>query len=266
VTHATAATQPLEKGTGALDDVAPEQKLTLVFTPKGIQATDVIEAMSRLFVKHGISRHGFELDGAASELEISTRLKNRPTPTEIKGHGLTIDPGDEVTGKRLRMATIKAETPIRISWDEWVIELFDEFFVSAWVADNDYEFWQSTENQSTYEMLGRPWEHLPTKPNGLPPPLERTIVDISHNPGRCTFHDGWIEAVGAIMWFGERFWQVSGASKQRVLSQPWLQCSEIAPGLLRVQAAARCFSTDEGEAGDLQRKLRALLFSAYSRR
>jgi hypothetical protein len=62
------------------------------------------------------------------------------------------------------------------------------------------------------------------------------------------------------MWFGERFWQVSGASKQEVLSAPWLRCTEIVPGLLRVQAAEQCFSTDQGEAGDLQRKLRASLF------
>lgn len=135
-------------------------------------------------------------------------------------------------------------------------------FVSAWVADPDYQFWQSAKYLSHYKTLGRPWEHLPTKSNGLPPPLEQAIVDVSNNPGRWAFHDGFIEAVGAVMWFGERFWQVTGTSKQQVLSQPWLQCAEIAQGLLRVQAAAQCFSTDEGEAGDLQRKLRALLFHA----
>lgn len=122
-------------------------------------------------------------------------------------------------------------------------------------------FWQSAEDLLHYKVRGRPWKHLPMKSNGLPPPLERTIVDISHNPGRWVFRDGFIEAVGAVMWFGERFWQVSGASKQQVISAPWLQCAEIAPGLVRVETATQCFSTDQGEDGDLQRKLRALFFT-----
>jgi hypothetical protein len=260
-----AARHTLEKDTAALDDVAAmtQQELELVFAPKGIQATDVVEVAQRLFVRHGIPEHGFEFDGVASELEISKRLKRRQrVPTEIKGHGFTIDPGGELASVRLWRASIKAETPIRIPWDDWVIDLFNESFISAWVADVDYEFWQNAKDLLHYKARGRPWEHLPMRSNGLPPPLEQTIVDTSNNPGRRLLHVGFIEAVGAVMWFGERFWQVSSASKQRVLSEPWLQCAEIAPGLLRVQAAVQCFSTDQGEAGDLQRKLRALLFHA----
>jgi hypothetical protein len=75
-----------EKGGAAPDDVAA--MMQLVFAPKGRQATDVIEAMQRLFVKYGIPQHGFDLDGVASELEISERVKRRRTPTEVKGHGL----------------------------------------------------------------------------------------------------------------------------------------------------------------------------------
>ena len=240
-----------------------QQELRLVFAPKGIQAIDVIEVAQRLFVKYGIPQYGFEFDGVASELEISKRMKRRANPpTEVKGHGFTIDPGGYVASAQLSRSGIKAETPLRIPWDEWVIELFNESFVSAWVADVDYQFWQNAEDLLHYKARGRPWEHLPTRSNGLPPPLEQAIVDISRNPGRWALRAGFIEAVGAVMWFGERFWQVSGASKQQVLSEPWLQCAEIAPGLLRVQAAAQCFSTDQGEAGDLQRKLRTLLFHA----
>lgn len=156
--------------------------------------------------------------------------------------------GNDVASAQLWRSHIEAETPLRIPWDEWVIELFNEAFVSAWVADADYQFWQNAEDISQYRSGGRPWKHLPVKSNGLPPPLERTIVGISHNPGRWALRVGFIEAVGAVMWFGDEFWQVSGTSKQEVLSAPWVQCTEMAPGLLRVQAAQQCFATDQGEA------------------
>jgi hypothetical protein len=246
----------------ACDSAAvPRQEMTLVFAPKGIQESDVIEAAQRLFLKHGIPPSGFEFDGVASEREISERMKRRTNPpTEVKGHGFTIEPASHVASWHLSRADIEAETPIQVPWDEWVIELFNEAFVMAWVADVDYQYWQNAENLLPYKTRGRPWKHLPLKSNGLPPPHEETIVDTSHNPGRWSLRHGFIEAVGAAMWFGERFWQVTGASRQQVLSAPSLQCAEIVPGLLRVQAAEQCFSTDQGEAGDLQRKLRALLF------
>jgi hypothetical protein len=245
----------------------PRQEMTLVFAPKGIADRDVIEAAQLLFVKHGIPPSGFEFDGVASELEISKRMKRRTNPPiEVKGRGFTIQPASYVASWHLSRTDIEAETPIQIPWDEWVIELFNESFVMAWVADVDYQFWQNAEDLLHYRSVGRPWKHLPTKSNGLPPPLERTIVDISYNPGRWAFRVGFIEAVGAVMWFGDRFWQVTGADRQQVPFEPWLQCAEIVPGLLRVQAAQQCFSTDQGEVGDLQRKLRALLFHVRSQR
>src|SRR5258708_4558525 len=107
-----------------------QQKLTLVFVAKGIQANNVIDVVQRLFVKHGIPQHGFELDFVASELEISKRLKKRKSPpTEIKGQGFTIEVGGDVKSAQLWWSSIEAETPIRIPWDEWVIELSNESFI-----------------------------------------------------------------------------------------------------------------------------------------
>lgn len=254
-------TGDLQTGQAWASHAVPRQEMTLVFAPNGIHEGDVVEAAQRLFVKHGIPPTGFEFDGVASELEISKRMQRRTNPpTEIKGQGFTINPGGYVASYYLSRADIEAETPIQVPWDQWVIELFNESFIMAWVADVDYQFWQNAEDLLQYRSVGRAWKHLPLKSNGLPPPLEQTIVDISHNPGRWAFRHGFIEAVGAVMWFGERFWQVNSASKQEVLSAPWLQCAEVVTGLMRVHAAEQCFSTDQGEEGNLQRKLRALLF------
>jgi hypothetical protein len=200
----------LQTGQARDSAAVSRQEMTLVFAPKGIQANNVIDIVLRLFVKHGIPERGFE---------ISKRLKRRVhPPTQIKGQGFTIEVGNDVASAQLWRSDIDAETPLRIPWDEWVIELFNEAFVSAWAADADYQFWQSAKHLSHYKTLGRPWKQLPLIPSGLPPPLDQTVVDTSHNPGRRVFHVGFIEAVGSVMWFGERFWQVSGASKQEVLS------------------------------------------------
>jgi hypothetical protein len=79
--------------------------------------------------------------------------------------------------------------------------------VREWPAD---QFWQNAEDLLQYPSVGRSWQHLPMKSNGLPPPREQSIIDILDNPGRWSLHVGFIEAIGAVMWSGERFWQVRG--------------------------------------------------------
>jgi hypothetical protein len=103
-------------------------------------------------------------------------------------------------------------------------------------------------------------KHLPMKRSELPPPLDRMEIDTSRNPGRYIVRKSYIEAVGAIMWFGEPFWERTGASKADVLAAEWLQVSEPYPGVLRVQAADRPFSSPDGEIGEAQARLRSLLF------
>jgi hypothetical protein len=239
------------------------EEINLVFVAKGINPRDIIEGAQNLFGRHGIPQDGFKLDDESRELglkEVAGKLKKRePGPFEVQGQDFTLDVS-RINSTRLWKSCIKTEHPMIIPWDEWVIELFNESFISAWVTDSDYQFWQNAEELVHYRALGRPWRHLPLKSNGLPPPLEQKVVDISNNAGRSISHIEFIEAVGAIMWFGERFWQVANADKQMILSQAWLKSREILPGVLRVQAAEQCFSSDQGEAGDLQRRLRALLF------
>jgi hypothetical protein len=137
-------------------------------------------------------------------------------------------------------------------------------FRSARVFDQDYEFWQNAEDPIQYEGSGRSYAGLPMKSNGLPYPLEQRILDISKNPGRRVFRQGYVEAVGAVMWLGEQFWPLTGASRQEVLAADWLQCEQLPHGVLRVQAANAPFTTAEGASGVLQDRLRALLFPQSS--
>lgn len=133
-------------------------------------------------------------------------------------------------------------------------------FREGWLLNTDYVHWQNAEDPLEYTAVGRSYEGLPMKSNGLPFPLEQQIIDTSQNPGRCVLRDGYVEAVGSVMWLGEQFWPLTGASKQTVLAANWLQCEAHANGVLRIQAAEAPFTTAEGASGDLQDRLRSLLF------
>ena len=145
--------------------------------------------------------------------------------------------------------------------EEWVRPFLREGeFRQAWLYDAEYQRFQNAEDPSEYITAGRNCSGLPMKSNGLPYPLDRQIIDTSHNPGRCRLRDGYVEAVGAAVWLGEQFWPLTGASKQAVLAADWLQCGQPANGVLRVQAADAPFTTAEGASGSWQDRLRSLLF------
>jgi len=132
--------------------------------------------------------------------------------------------------------------------------------IQGWILDINYDYWQNAEDPLEYTTEGRSYAHLPMKSNGLPYPLEQMIIDTSQNPGRRVMRVGYVEAVGYVMWFGEPFWKITGTSKQKVISQDWLKCEERPVGILRVQAAEQPFTSAEGEQGEIQRRLRELLF------
>jgi hypothetical protein len=94
--------------------------------------------------------------------------------------------------------------------------------------------------------------------------LEQMVMDTSQKPGRRQIRQGFIEFVGSIMWLGESFWRATGVRKGPLLSQHWLQVDELAGGVVRIRAAEKPFATDTGDAGEIQRKLRALLYPSSS--
>jgi hypothetical protein len=135
----------------------------------------------------------------------------------------------------------------------------------ARLYDREYDFWQNAEDPIEYEAKGRSYAHLPMRSNGLPPPLEQMVIDISRNPGRRVLRHGFIEALGAMMWLGPSFWPATGAKKEAVLAQRWLRCDELRGGVVRIRAAETPFTEGGGEAGQVQERLRTLLFPGGSR-
>lgn len=166
-----------------------------------------------------------------------------------------------VGGKNLQLAIV--ETCVGGAADAWMwLEPFahSNAFRSARLYDQEYEYWQNAYDPLQYTAVGRSYAGLPMKSNGLPFPLEQMIVDTSRNPGRRIFREGYVEGVGSVMWLGQQFWTLTGASEQSVLAADWLRCRQLSQGVLRVQAADEPFATSESASAELQDRLRLLLF------
>lgn len=147
------------------------------------------------------------------------------------------------------------------SWEEWLGPfLHEERFVQAWIADVDYDFWQNAKDPLQYETRGRDYSGLPLVSNGLPPPVEQMEIDTSNNPGRRTLKPGYLEAVGATMWFATPFWQRVEAERRAVLeSAVGIRVSPVTDSVIRVVAADACF-IDQTSRG-AQDRLRAILYA-----
>ncbi|GAA4485134.1 hypothetical protein [Gluconacetobacter asukensis] len=157
--------------------------------------------------------------------------------------------------------SIKEKTPHAAGdWEKWAHPFIKmDGFVQGWVVDVDYNYWQNAKDTLQYKTAGRDYSQLPMKSNGKPPPVQRMIIDTSGNPGRWVFREGYIEAVGAVMWLSDLFWdRVGREHERRVQSAEWVRKSEPEKGVMEIRVADRCFVSDE--TADLQNRLRALLY------
>lgn len=203
-------------------------------------------------------------------------------PCEIDGHSCLLGQvGDAMGGKdhfevrrgdmtleygharHFGLSLVNVEKAVKDSRDadDWVRPFTRvREFRQARLYESEYEFWQNAEDPLLYRSRGRSHQHLPLKSNGLPPPLERVVIDVSNNPGRRILREGFVEAVGAVVWLGPSFWPAAKAMKEAPCSQDWLRCDELPGGVIRVEAAEAPFTTATGQARETQDSLRSLLY------
>lgn len=239
------------------------ERITLTF---GFNTLDAAVALRRIDVTLSSSnagKSGFLLSGTPVKdfAEAFSRLKKRERTTfKIVGEAYEFDLG-RIKNNHLDFLIIDHRGKHDFLCDQWAMPfLGDHSFVMAWLADSNYQYWQNAYDPLQYKGENRPFEHLPMKSNGLPYPLEQTIIDTSSNPGRFVIRDGYYEAVGAVMWLGEPFWQLTGADREAVERADWLQVSHPTATVMRIQAAGECFKGEEGSSRELQVRLRSLLF------
>jgi hypothetical protein len=196
-----------------------EQELTLVFDHESVDRGAAWELISSCLQDSGLVEAVYEFAGKEIPFErVGKMIKQRGRPYfVIKGKLLEFDL--TVVGT-FRHDAIRIKGPSNVDWDGWVRRLQGAgSFVHAFLVDCEYDFWQNTEDPLQYRARNRSCEGLPMKSNGLPFPLDQQIVDISRNPGRRVLHEGFIEAIGSPMWLGNRFWNVTGANKNAVISE-----------------------------------------------
>lgn len=144
--------------------------------------------------------------------------------------------------------------------ENWISEILPvSCFVQARVYDHEYDLWQNMENLSYYDAEKRDHSHLPKISNGLPPPLNKEIVDVSRNPGRWVLREGFIESVGSTMWVNTEYLEVLGSNAEALTNCDFAQVTEC-NGTIKIQAADSCFTNAGGKEALLQDKLRALVY------
>jgi hypothetical protein len=237
------------------------QELIQVFERGTLSAIRTWNVFESVLAHHHLVPASFEIYGESVAAEhVTDRLAERRKDTFlVEGGGFALHQGT-VSNYLQSFVRVVDDVGERIPWTEWCLTLCSVGqLVMAWVVDSEYDFWQNAEDPLQYETRGRSYSHLPMRSNGLPPPLEQKVIDISPNPGRRVLRKGYVEAVGGTMWLTDRFWAVTSTSKAKVLEADWLLVREV-DGNLEVRASSQPFQSGEGESKIVQDRLRALLF------
>lgn len=239
------------------------ERLSIVCKYGTIDVRSVLEVIRNELNEMRIPSGGFALYDERVDLsQVWPRLKKAGRKTfDLAGQGFEFHLA-VVRNYELDFLTIQAAGQSRSAWDRWIAGFATSpSFVMAWLADAEYEYWQNVDDPLEYTSVGRPHDHLPKRCNNLPPPLDQLIIDTAGNPGRRLLRVGYYEVVGALMWLGEPFWTLTKANKNEVEHSTWLKTSRLQQAVVRVEACERSFATSEGIEGDLQRRLRDLLYT-----
>jgi hypothetical protein len=123
---------------------------------------------------------------------------------------------------------------VDIKLNELLIEAVKRKFSFAYLGDSLKSHWQNQIMISNYQVLNKPYKHLPQKWDRQLSPIVGPIIDISVNPGhqRETYQMRLMAA--PEMWFGPSAWQYF--DKNAVMSFPHaLDIEEVFPDVVNVK-------------------------------
>lgn len=237
------------------------------------EALECIYSLGGLTARYGWDRIWTWVSGRSIDLDSLTLYGERIEPHTfgayidskrlqhflVEGSGCTIR-YSPVGGYDHCLVTIRCDDGV--TFEEWVAlvsTLSNQQLVTARVYNVEYEFWQNACDPLQYTARGRAYDHLSLRSNGLPFPLERTIIDTSRNPGRRVLRNGYVEAIGALMVVGRL---LPGRTGKQVGA--FLRASNavgISADSWLIQFATKCFDSDYGESREIQDLIRNELFS-----
>jgi hypothetical protein len=166
-------------------------------------------------------------------------LKNLPKPMfwleepplDMNGRGITYRMEKE---EQLEIFFFSIKNIIKELYLENLLQKAAKENFSFAYLENSNSHWQNEIMISNYQVLNRPYKHLPQIWDSRLSPILGPIIDISVNPGhqKETYHMRLMAA--PEMWFGPSAWQYF--DKDRVKSFPFaLDISEIIPDVVHVK-------------------------------
>lgn len=187
--------------------------------------------------------------------------RRHPDHVGIVGNELEIHYG---TPRRYKhdLMTLEWLRPHTVEYDS-LIRAFSEAMslVMAWEFDQEYNFWQNAHDPIQYESRGRSFDGLPMVPRGSIAPFDKElIIDTSQNVGRRVLGDGYVEAVGGIMYFGASFWERTGAQRAEIERLPFVLSSSEVGATVKIAFHSDTFQSAEGSEGEVQSTLRSALY------
>ncbi|MBX5050750.1 hypothetical protein [Rhizobium lentis] len=203
----------------------------------------------------------FRIDGTAIELtRLLTSVEKIDRLREVETSSLIFSYGAVADCDHCFLKIEETSAGASVDWDLWVAPfLVSPHFVQAWVADVEYDKWQNAEDLIIYKAANRDYSALPMRSNGLPPPLQQMVVDISHNPGRWLLRSGYVEAVGSVMWLSDIFWSYVGRrNKERLSTVTPIEIRQVTENVIRVCVSESTFT--EASSPEVQDRLREVLY------
>jgi len=238
------------------------QKLEIVFEFDGITAYDICLAILGLLKKRSLLPRSAKLYGqnVLSEALASKIRESNKTAFHIELDSFSFHFASVRAFSHDLLEIRQKEASLPIGWDEWVsLFLSHPAFIQAWVSDIEYVRWQNAEDLLEYEAAGKSIANLRMKSNGLPPPLDQQVIDISANPSRRIICKGYVEAIGGVMWLSPKFLKRARTSIEEIRqSAAWLKVEQRNDGVLRLEADGGVFKDRSTEI--IQKRLRSVLF------
>ncbi len=217
-----------------------------------------------LLVREDRTQGAFQVDEHSMKgSDVDAHLRNTESPYSfcISWHGCEADLVS-LGNHDVCVLRVKFDQPRAMQlWEPWVDQLTQSSgFISARLFDTEYELWQNARDPLQYEAAGRSYEGLPMKSNELPPPLDRQVIDTTHNPGRRELRNGYIEAIGAAMWISPIFVERTGVDLVAIDQLDGVDVAHGSSGIVKLTAGDRCFSQPDGKEAALQDALRQGLY------
>lgn len=240
--------------------LANRSRLVELVKTGGVEDFQVLRAIVGVLRQFDITEFNVRGESISIESYLKKVEKQGKWSEPVEAGGLSFRFGHVVAMKHSFLSIEEVSAGSARNWSVWIEPfLMSGDFVQAWVSDVDYDYWQNARSPAQYVDAGRDYSKLPTKSNGLPPPLEQIEIDISGNPGRWELRFGYVEAVGAVMWLGLPFWECFAENRKKaLLEEGWINVQSIGGDVIKLIVCDHCFFDET--TSDKQNKLRAVLY------